>query len=196
MSCPCTCCASPDRATIDAAIVSGDGDSDISRRFGIHQLAVARHREHVKRNAVALDAGTELDASGNVGVDAFASMSVHEQLSCLRTEAYKRMMIAQASGDGRLHIASLNAAKGILELVSKMAKDAGSADAVNGIHAGVVQLIILPWDGRAPIPPRHYPTPEQWDSLIAQHDAAHRVGSPCATCGQPWPARGEGHSAQ
>lgn len=49
MSRKCTACYHPERVAIDKAIVSGESNRAIERRWGICKDSVQRHRAHIKK---------------------------------------------------------------------------------------------------------------------------------------------------
>jgi len=166
---PCNACGHSDRANLDADIIAGiEGDTAIGNKYGLHRLAISRHRSHVDRQAVYVEAAAELDASGNPDVKPFAEMSMQERRDWLSVTMCEVMQRAKINGDGRLIVASVNSVNGLMEQADKADKALGSVGAV----PGAVQLLILPWSAREKIPFKNYPTPEQWEELIAAHQAA------------------------
>jgi hypothetical protein len=143
MSRPCTACGSPDRAAIDLAIVAGDGDSDIARRFGIHRLAVARHRLHQARNATAAAMLDEMDDEDDLDVPE-QSGSFGQQLDCLIEQANELLKIARASGDIRASLAAIREARGLVDSAVKL------KDADGGVlSAKVPRAVLLRFRGTA-----------------------------------------------
>ena len=71
----CTVCAHAERDRIDAALLAGEANRAIARRFGIDRSALARHRKaHVSARLIALE-GEREEARGDQLIEAGRKLS-------------------------------------------------------------------------------------------------------------------------
>jgi len=138
--------------------------------FGLHRLAVRRHRAHVARNELARAAADERELDVDDATDDHGS--VGEQLDQLIWHANELLKIARASGDIRAALASIREARGLLDSAVRL-KEMDASDLV-GQGSGPGKILILPWNGRELPAESTFPSPEEWAVIRQQMEAAQR----------------------
>lgn len=130
----CTVCDHSERGEIEAALVSGEPYRDIARQYSVSKDALARHRtEHIPEHlAKAQDAAEVAEADDLLG-------KVRELQS--RTE--KILEAAERDGELRTALAAIREARGLLELLGKLAGELQTAPTVSITIAAHVQQTIL-----------------------------------------------------
>jgi len=115
----CLACSSPDRKAIDVALASSEPLRNIAERVSISPTALFRHKAHVAGAIVKASEKRE-ESIGD---------SIMTRLEKLYHRAEKVLNDAEASGDGRLALASIREVRetlgGLFALVSKSAGDIG-----------------------------------------------------------------------
>lgn len=111
MSRPCSVCRHPDRAAIDAALVSGDSYRGLSGRFGTSKSALERHREHLPRGlALAREAEAATRAD-----------DLLERTRSLEVDARRLLAKAEKEGDFRAAIAAVKTALDVIAVLHRVA---------------------------------------------------------------------------
>ena len=108
----CTVCASPERAAIDRALVSGEPVRAIASRYGtVGRMALQRHKEdHLPETLARARAAQEVALADDLRAAVLQ----------LRDRAYGILGKAEASGDLRTALAGVREARGCLELLAEM----------------------------------------------------------------------------
>jgi hypothetical protein len=116
----CKTCKRPDRAAIDAAIVSGDALRDIARRFGSSKDAISRHRPHV--GAAIVRADERRAARGDE--------TLFEKVERLEADARRLGERAESEGDLRCALASVRELTDVVKLLREMTATAPASAVV------------------------------------------------------------------
>ena len=121
---PRTCgpCTHADRASVDAALVAGDGYASIAREHALSEDAVARHR------AAHLPARM---AHAPKAADVAAADDLLAQVRSLRSKAMSILLAAERQGDLRTALAGIREARACLELLLEVEGEIDRRPVVN-----------------------------------------------------------------
>jgi hypothetical protein len=107
----CTVCTHPDKAEIDAALLTGNSFRKISQRFGTSSTALFRHRNnHIP---IALEKAREAEEVA-YGEDLLCQMKE------LNTRTIRILDAAEAAGDPRIALAAIREVRGNTELLCRI----------------------------------------------------------------------------
>lgn len=117
MARPCLCCTHPERAALDAALVAGETQRSIAKRFGITTTSVLRHvRAHLPTAMGA--AKTERDeAEGQRG------LTLLEQAQGLLDKAQSLLGKAEDTGDFSTALQGVRQARECLVFIGRLQGD-------------------------------------------------------------------------
>jgi hypothetical protein len=109
----CTICAHPERAAIDRALVAGEANRGIARRFSASDDAVQRHKADHLPQRLAAAKGAE---------DAAAADDLLAQVRALQAHALDILAATKdaAEPDYRTALAAIREARGCVELFAKI----------------------------------------------------------------------------
>ena len=109
----CTVCDHPERHSIDEALVSSTPYRSVARRFELSESAVYRHKtEHLPAHLLK---------AKEVEEAAWAD-DLLDQVRNLQAHALDILERAEKAGDLRIALAAISQARGILELLRKLAE--------------------------------------------------------------------------
>src|SRR5687768_3337477 len=106
----CTVCTHPERAAIDAALVSGEPMRGIARRFAVSEDALNRHR----RDHIAATLAKAADA------ESVAADDLLGQVRFLQAKALGILSSAEAAGSLNVALGAIREARGNVELLAKL----------------------------------------------------------------------------
>lgn len=139
----CTVCTSPDRDAIDAEIIRGGSFRAIAEAHGLGRMSVQRHAaSHLPKTLVkAHEAATVARADDLLG-----------QVRQLQDRALGILRRAERKGDLRSASGAIREARGLIELLGKLAGELQSGTTINLIAApqwvqlrGAILLAVAPF---------------------------------------------------
>ena len=115
----CLACSSPERESIDKALVAGESFRNIAERVSISSAALFRHKNHVA-NAICKAQAQHEECLGETLLD---------EMRRVQRKAWELLARTESEGDHRGSIVALREVRECLESLGKMLANAG---AVNG----------------------------------------------------------------
>jgi hypothetical protein len=148
---PCSACADPRRAELDAALAAGGAFRAIARRFApLSRDAIRRHRPHV--GAAIIRASERKDER--------REETLRQKVERLEVDALRLAARAEREGDLR---AALVANRGLLDVIRFMHELVGKTEApsveVRFVYEKLTAAADSGEDEREPMPPPPPPTP-------------------------------------
>ena len=109
MSRPCSCCVSPARNAIDAAILNGEPESSIAARFNVSRSSVNRHKAHPPTSIVKAESIREVREA----------LTIQERETALVERIDRALDRAEGNGDLRALAPLLREAREMITLRMK-----------------------------------------------------------------------------
>jgi hypothetical protein len=124
MARPCAACKHDEREAIDAALVTGASCGDVSRRFGLSEDSLQRHREkHIPQVLTKAQEAAEVAHADNL----------LDQLKALQSKALELLAAAEKQGDYKAAISGIGQARGCIELMAKLQGQISDGTTINVI---------------------------------------------------------------
>lgn len=112
----CLACCSPDRASIDKALVTGEPLRNIAKRVSISPAGLLRHKNHVSE-AIAKATERREERFGE---------NLLDEMRRVQRKAWELLSRTEAEGDHRASIVALREVRECLESLGGMLAKAGS----------------------------------------------------------------------
>lgn len=144
---PCTICANPKLADINAAILSTQSYRDVARRYGTTKSAIGRHRPHIAQ-AIArakTPAATKLDKATEKQQAAVAIREAGQVETVLdRLMAYHRVLaeLLKEAREAKDHAGALRAVQAGLKQLELEARLLGELKDHSGSGTGITVQVV------------------------------------------------------
>jgi hypothetical protein len=106
----CLACASPDRASIEKALVGGEPLRNIAKRVSISPAGLLRHKSHVAQAIVKAEERREKRLGDNL----------LDEMRRVLSKAWELLARAESEGDHRVSIVALREVRECLESLGEM----------------------------------------------------------------------------
>jgi len=121
----CSCCSSPDTASISKAIANGESFRDIASQFGVHFTSVGRHAQRClkvrRKEPKSATIPEPVDRYSPSRIDPQDTQKLISTTARLVDEALDLLENAKNSGDRRTALAALREARDGLALLMRVA---------------------------------------------------------------------------
>jgi len=118
----CTICSHPERAAIDAALVSGEPMRGIARMFAVSEDALNRHKR---------DGHTVTALAKAAGAETVAADDLLAQVRFLQVKALGVLATAEAAGSLNVALSAVREARSCVELLAKLLGELDDRPQVN-----------------------------------------------------------------
>lgn len=122
---PCTVCQHPARDEIDAALVGGESNRSVGRRFSIAETTIRRHRVHI---AETLTHAREIAAAAR-------AEPLADQIGDLLRRGFGILDRAETRGTITEQCAAIRELRGVFSLLAKVSGQIDSRPVVNVIQS-------------------------------------------------------------
>jgi hypothetical protein len=152
----CTICTHPNRADIDAALISGDPTRRIAAQYGASDTSLRRHKEHIP---VALAQAVEAE-------EIRMADNLLDQLRDLQQRTLKILCKAESSNDLRVAVSAISQVRSNIELLAKLLGELDSKPTINVlISPEWIRVRTVLMDALIPFPEARMTVAESLESL-------------------------------